>query len=216
MKRATLWPLVLVMACILPGAPALGQARKPQPEAPKPPDKKVESSPTFKTVLAKVPPEERMKFLETITFFRGEFLTARIKEVRAHLDDAQFKALLQTLGCSGDHVDKSCKRRAPDDMWECDSESGHVCNTGVCDKKNDAGLSDDGDTFVARELPEKHRNEFLESLDFAGGKLIAADVKNIQSSMPRDEFERLFGALGVNPKELAASTKDGRFQRKRP
>lgn len=214
MIRATLCSWVLVMACMVPGGLALGQDRKPQPEAPRPSDKKVQSSPTFKTILANVPAEERMKFLETITFFRGEFLTARITEVRAQLDDAQFKALLQSLGCNDDHVGFRCKN--PGDGWHCMSEEGHICNTAVCDNKNGAGLSGDGDTFVARELPQEHRSDFLESLDFAKGQLIAADVKDIQSSMPREEFERLFRALGVNPKELAAGTKDGRFQRKRP
>ena len=161
---------------------------------------------SFKSLLAKVPEDVRMKFLESIEFKNGSLATARIKEIKGSLGKKKYRALLQSCGCicTEDNEGYACKDKV------CIKSDNYICNTGICGGSGSSVSL--GATGLLAGLSESERKKFLETLDFVDGHLVSAYIADAHKKMSASNFKKLFTALGVKPEEVTSKAKDGLFK----
>jgi hypothetical protein len=160
---------------------------------------------SFRSIVGKVPPNVRAEFLESLMFKNGGLATAYIGGLKSGLTPAQYKQVFLALGVDDtkDYEDYECK------------------STATCSKKKDSICISRNCVIVTRpatlgqmltQVPANNRSQFLDSLDFANGKLVSAGVGSVKARLRQAEFDQLFDSLGVSRAELQRTT-GGTFSR---
>jgi hypothetical protein len=159
---------------------------------------------TFKALVAKVPAKERAKFFDSLSFTKKGISGAYIKDVRAKLSAAEFKAMLAPVGFGeNDFMDFRCGATN-----DCFASSGYICNTVSCGSRG--GSLTLGEAFA--KMDAKKKAKFVNSLDFANGRLVSAYTTDVKAHLAPKDFEKLFTFMGVSANDLKAKTKAGVFK----
>jgi len=153
----------------------------------------------YRSILAKVPPNIRTRFLQSLVFINGGLAGAYAGDIKATLPKAEYAMMLAHLGygfgrLGEDHVGFECSRPG-----ECKESSKYICDPGKCGSSSDGAITM-GELLTT--LPVNVSGEFLESLDFANGHLVGANVGGVRSRVTQAEFERLFARVTANQLKL--------------
>jgi len=163
-------PLLFLVVVLLAGV--IGGVASPAQERVSPAQKGGHSS-SFKDILARVPANERTKFLESMTFVKGKLASAWIQDLKRSLSAGDFKELKASVGwrqLSADHEGYSCNGPG-----ECKETAGYMCNPQYCTGGGRAiSLVE-----ILDGVPADNRRQFLNSLDFQDGRLVRADAGTI-------------------------------------
>jgi hypothetical protein len=172
-----------------------------------------EATSSYKAILAKLPAEVRIQFLERLTFMNGGLAGAYIGGIETKLTRPDYLQLLAQIGGSTgrlgeDHVGYECSGAG-----ECKESAKYICDPSHCAPVGGAG---GGGAITMLGLlsgaPVSVRTEFLESLDFVNGRLVGATVGGISTYIKPAEFERLFARFGIPAGELRLRISGGRFR----
>lgn len=153
----------------------------------------------FKSIMGGLPQNIRSQFLGSLMFNNGHLVTAYIGGIKSGLTPGQYGQVLMALGVrtGEDYEGYECLRTAT-----CSKKTDNICIGNLCH------------VFKARlgaalaQVSMIDRNRFLDSLDFASGRLVSANVASVRSRLRQPELEELFSGLGVSPAELQRTTGD--------
>jgi hypothetical protein len=134
---------------------------------------------SLKTILSKVPPSARTRFLESMSFANGRLVHVRLGDVRGSLRKNDLQALMQSCGCKQGYM---CN---PFD-GECFEIMDHACNPDCCTKEP---LVELGSLLLG--APPRIRQRFLNSLDFENGHLTRADIHLVEEHVQKARIKRL-------------------------
>lgn len=154
----------------------------------------------FKSTMAGLPQNVRSQFLESMMFSNGQLATAYVGGIKSSLTPGQYGQVLMALGIrtGEDHDGYECLKTAT-----CSKKTDNICIGNLCQvlKIGAARLG----TALAR-VSMIDRSRFLDSLDFANGRLVSANVASVRTGLRQPELEELFSGLGVSPAELQRTT----------
>jgi hypothetical protein len=137
---------------------------------------------SFRTILSKVPIEDRTSFLEGMSFANGTLINLDLAPIRGALPDEEIEALMQE--CGTDLIGYACD---PKIAGQCFKSTAHTaCNATACKGSKGATLVQLGG--LLEETPSHPRKHFLDSLTFQRGQLVDADHSVIEEHL--DEAAR--------------------------
>ncbi|MDQ3254525.1 MAG: hypothetical protein M3R15_11555, partial [Acidobacteriota bacterium] len=135
------------------------------------------SATTMKGILAKVAVSVRTGFLESMFFVDGRLASVRISEIKGALNKSDYLALKRSIGLTGDNVGLTADNEgyACVKAGECVASQGHLCNPQYCTGVQGILLKE-----LLRKVPPAQRRQFLDSLDFAEGRVTSINAKVIE------------------------------------
>ena len=153
----------------------------------------------FKSIMGGLPQNVRSRFLESMMFNNGHLATAYIGGIKSGLTPGQYGQVLMALGVppGDDHEGYECSKTAT-----CSKKPDNICIGNFC-LVSKARLG-----AALAQVSMIDRNRFLDSLDFASGRLVGANVASLRSRLRQPQLEELFSELGVSPAELQRTTGD--------
>ena len=134
---------------------------------------------SLKAILEKVPANARTRFLESMSFSRGKLVHVRIGDLRGLLRKNDIEALVQSVGCKQNSM---CNPYS----GTCFEILDHACNPDCCTKEPLLELGS-----VLMGIPPRIRHRFLNSLEFANGQLIRADIQLVEGHLEKAKMKRL-------------------------
>ena len=155
----------------------------------------------FKSIMGGLPQNVRSQFLESLMFNNGRLATAYIGGIKSGLTPGQYRQVLMALGVppGEDHEGYECSKTAT-----CSKKTDNICIGNLCSiypKVTRLGAA-------LAQVSVTDRNRFLDSLDFASGRLVSANVASVRSRLRQPQLDELFSGLGVSPAELQRTTGD--------
>jgi hypothetical protein len=139
----------------------------------------------FTAILAKVPPNVRKEFLESIYFIGGRLATAKIGDVKSALSPDDFNAIKQIVGwgtLGEDHEGYKCNKPG-----ECIAASKFICDPSACKGSTEGVLLGD----MLRGVPPAVRRQYLNSMRFSDGRFNGGDVKLLEGYVNKADIDRL-------------------------
>jgi hypothetical protein len=73
---------------------------------------------------------------------------------------------------------------------ECGPKKGYVCNPQYCQGDNPGVFYRELGSML-QKVPRPQRQQYLDSVDFKGGRFSSGDVKNIEKHLEKAELEQL-------------------------
>jgi hypothetical protein len=154
---------------------------------------------SFRSAMERLPQNVRLQFLESLMFKNGRLATAYIGGIKSHLPPTQYNQVLLALGVQAgqDYQDFAC-----DGVATCFKKKDSICISANCT----VGPKGFPLGVLLASLSTAERSRFLESLDFAGGKLVRANVASIRSRLSQPQVEQLFNGMGISRAEIQKAT----------
>jgi len=143
---------------------------------------------SFKDIMSRVPLNERLRFLESMSFVNGKLVNVRLADLRGVLRQSDIEALMADCGCK--------------QGYECNPYNGncvanidYACNPASCKP-----ISPSGSAFVELgtlllQTPPPVRQRFLDSLDFENGQLTGAEILLVEKHVDEKNHSNLPAVL---------------------
>jgi hypothetical protein len=122
---------------------------------------------SFKKIVGKLPSKTRVQFLKDMVFKNGQLVNVKVTGAGGALKGNEMLPLLMNLGTTT--MGYMCSGTAGD----CTLNSTHACDASAC--KGGAAFPVTTLRAMIEKAPPNVQSAYLDSLDFANGKLIRAN-----------------------------------------
>lgn len=127
---------------------------------------------TFKEVLSKLPEKKRTQFLTKMVFGKGRIVNIDFGPVGDQISGRDAMILMQACGCTT--VGYACTAYK---TGECFASKDSACDASACGKSGGKLIAV---ADMVKDVPDEPRRNFLDSIDFSDGKLIAAKSSDLK------------------------------------
>jgi hypothetical protein len=138
----------------------------------------------FRKILSKAPGKTRTSFLESMVFANKKLVNIKTKGLGEVLKGGDLLAMMQSSGCTT--TGYACDAFV---AGQCFKSKDMACDAASC--KGNKGFPVVTLGSLLQGVGSKPRQTFLNSLDFANGKLTKANTKVLQGHISPEDFQQL-------------------------
>lgn len=138
----------------------------------------------FRRTLSKAPGKTRIGFLESMAFANKALINIKTKGLGKILKGNDLLAMMQESGCTT--TGYTCDAYT---AGSCHKSADSACDAASC--KGNKGFPVVTLGSLLAGVSTKPRQKFLNSLDFANGKLVKADTTVLKGHISPEKFQQL-------------------------